>query len=151
MTQSNLMVGRPLADQPVTQGLVRFGVPSDTFVSAAGGQLSLTAVQSNGAPLPGWLRFDPQNMQFEGVVPPGVNGVLEILVRARDANGHEATTVFKIVVQDGQRSAIEIPGEKIFARQEARDPAQAAKPRSGLTSQLRLAMIGGAKDIPAVR
>ena len=52
--------------------------------------------RTDGGPLPSWLRFDATTGMFEGTVPEGAPSVLEIRVTARDNEGREATSIFRI-------------------------------------------------------
>ena len=41
--------------------------------------VTLTAQQVNGAALPGWMSFNPQNGTFEGTPPPGFRGEVTVI------------------------------------------------------------------------
>jgi len=74
-------------------------VPDSTFmVSTPGQQLSLTAEQSNGAPLPAWLSFNSNTRRFEGQPPPNFVGELNLKVTARDGQGGEAEAQFRLQI-----------------------------------------------------
>ena len=122
-----LSVNRGVADLSVASGTAtQFAIPADAFAASdVGAVVTLSAQQSNGQPLPGWIHFDAASGSFEGQPPPGYAGDVTIRVTARDAQGHEAVTTFKVKVGgrtasgDGQRA----------------QPERAA--RAGLAEQLR--------------
>jgi hypothetical protein len=58
--------------------------------------VTLRATLLDGRPLPKWLRFDPQSGKFEGKPPAGTASVLSIMVVARDVDGREASTIFRL-------------------------------------------------------
>ena len=124
-----IVVNRGVSDQSVPSGTVtQFAIPADAFAASnVGAVVTLFVRQSDGRPLPGWLHFNAANGSFEGQPPPGYAGDVSIRVTARDAQGHEAVTTFKVKV--GGRSA---NGEGQRAQ-----PERAA--RAGLAEQLRLA------------
>ncbi|TDR77895.1 DUF4347 domain-containing protein [Paludibacterium purpuratum] len=66
-----------------------FNLPPGTVVTReASSVLSIQVRQSNGQPLPGWLRFDPQTGRFSGTPPTGWNKPLSLDVTVQDRNGH---------------------------------------------------------------
>ena len=126
-SEGGLVVNRGVPDQSVGSGTAsEFSIPADAFAASnVGAVVTLLAQQADGRPLPAWVRFDAASGKFEVQAPPGVEGKLTIRVVARDAQGHEAVTVFKVKVgekssRDGQRAQPERPG------------------RAGLSEQLRL-------------
>ncbi len=52
--------------------------------------------QVNGRPLPGWLRYDPEQQVLTGNPPPGMTGTLKLVVIAKDQFGGEARTELTI-------------------------------------------------------
>jgi len=79
---------------------VNFGLPPSTFTHAdASARVTVEARQSNGQPLPAWLKFDPATGNFSGQPPPGLTQQLAIEVTARDERGRQATTHLDIKVQ----------------------------------------------------
>jgi VCBS repeat-containing protein len=83
-------------------------VPGDAFAhSNPHAVVRLTARLANGQPLPEWLQFDGFSGQFGGTPPEGFAGTLDIHVTARDDQGLEAVTRFKLSVQ---RSAMRTAG-----------------------------------------
>lgn len=93
-----LVLGAGIRDTEVPSGTRVFvGIPPDAFVHTnPDAQITLSARQASGAALPDWLRFDPRAGTFEGTPPPGFKGVLQIRVVARDNQGREVVSVFKI-------------------------------------------------------
>lgn len=68
---------------------------NDTYPNA---ELQYDAHLPGGAPLPGWLMFDPRNLTFTGTPPIGSHGTLEIEIVARDQFGNQAQATFQITV-----------------------------------------------------
>lgn len=122
----SLVVNRPIPDQVLpSSGRVAFSVPADTFAQTNPDALvQLAATQANGQPLPAWLSFNPQTGRFEGTPPPGVRGELAIRLVARDAQGHQAVSVFKVRLGTPARGA---------------QSAQPDAGRPGLSDQIRMA------------
>ncbi|MEJ2459668.1 MAG: tandem-95 repeat protein, partial [Novosphingobium sp.] len=72
-----------LADIHVAEdGTVDFTLSDGTFTDVDGDSLALSAAQSDGSPLPGWLSFD--GSRFTGTPPADFNGSRGITVRAGD-------------------------------------------------------------------
>lgn len=59
-----------------------YTLPDNVFVDADQDSLAITAVLSDGSPLPSWLRFE--NATFSGTPPQDFNGVLAIRLSATD-------------------------------------------------------------------
>ncbi|MGM3159355.1 DUF4347 domain-containing protein [Dickeya undicola] len=102
VNNSNLppVVSVPVADQSVAQnGSFSFTVPAGTFTDPdTGDTLTLSATQSDGSPLPGWLAFNPSTRTFSGT--PGNADVdnLTIRVTATDGSNASVSTTFGLVV-----------------------------------------------------
>ena len=78
---------------------INFTIPSDAFAhSNSDAQITLSAVLTDGRPLPSWLLFDGETGTFKGVPPSGFTGLLVIKVVARDQNGREAEAIFRFNV-----------------------------------------------------
>ena len=122
----SLLANRPIPDQVLPNtGRVAFSVPADAFAQTnPDARVQLTAVQANGQPLPGWLHFNPQTGRFEGTPPPGLRSEVAIRLIARDAQGHEAVSVFKVRIGTPARGALSTPPD-------------AGRP--GLSDQIRMA------------
>ena len=83
-----------------------FAVPDRTFmVSTPGQQLSLTAEQADGTPLPSWLNFNSNTRRFEGQPPPDFVGELKLKVTARDGQGGEAEAQFRFQIGNPETPA----------------------------------------------
>jgi len=115
-----LLVNRGMSDVSVaSDSVIELSVPIDAFAHTnpqARVQLQMTL--ADGRPLPAWVEFDPRSGKLKGTPPPGFSGELAVKLVARDGQGHEAATVFRLVVGKEQ---------------------QAPEGRSGLSEQLRLA------------
>jgi VCBS repeat-containing protein len=76
-------------------------VPGDAFAHTdPAARVYLEARLANGAPLPGWLKFDGLRGVFSGTPPEGVDGTLEVEVVARDTEGREARTKFALEIEE---------------------------------------------------
>jgi hypothetical protein len=127
-----LMVNRGMSDQAVaSSGTTTISVPADAFAhTSPNAVVELSAQQANGRPLPNWVSFDAAHGKFVVKAPPGVSGELTIKVIARDAQGHEAVSTFKIHVN-------------------AKRPGQASLDhggRAGLTEQIHEAAVAHARN-----
>ncbi|MEW9897177.1 Ig-like domain-containing protein [Chitinivorax sp. PXF-14] len=92
-----------------------FSLPAGTvMVLDANSVLSVQARQSNGQPLPAWLKFDPQNGRFSGTPPPGWNRSLSLEVIFSDQGGHRGVTHIQLKAAGEQRSAADT-AEKLAA------------------------------------
>ncbi|WP_226051981.1 putative Ig domain-containing protein [Dickeya chrysanthemi] len=102
VNNSNLppVVSVPVADQAIAQnGGFSFTVPAGTFTDPdTGDTLTLSATQSDGSALPGWLSFNPATRTFSGT--PGSNDVgnLTIRVTATDGSNASVSTTFGLNV-----------------------------------------------------
>jgi hypothetical protein len=100
--QASLQVFRGMGDQfakAATEG--SFGVPADAFVhTQAGIEVTLSAKLADGTDLPRWVRFDARAGKFSFDPPADFRGELRIKLIARDAQGREATTLFRFHVGD---------------------------------------------------
>lgn len=61
--------------------------------------------QSDGRPLPAWLRFDPATGRFSGVPPAGFSGRLSLEVSVQDGQGERRTLMVEFAVQGGRADA----------------------------------------------
>lgn len=117
------MVQHTVPDQVFeSTGAVEIRVPGDTFANlSSDADIQILATQANGKPLPDWIKFDPAAGKFIVQPPPGVSGELVIRLVARDRQGNEAVTTFKIRVGSNRHASFEHSG------------------RPGLSEQVRLA------------
>jgi hypothetical protein len=135
-----IIAARPIGEV-VQIGQVSFGIPADSFaVAKADTQVTLTATQADGQPLPGWLSFNPTTGRFEGTPPAGQAGAIDIKVSAKDAAGAEAVQVFKVVLRGQQGTD---------AGRDPGDIRNAFMGRVGLSDQIRTAK-GGAERFAAL-
>ncbi|WP_040652582.1 DUF4347 domain-containing protein [Pseudogulbenkiania ferrooxidans] len=88
-----------------------FGLPPGTVLTRNPDVvLSISARQSNGQPLPSWIRFDPKTGRFSGTVPAGWNKSVSLEVTVQDQDGHRGVTRIQIKA-DGQ-AAVPAEGEE---------------------------------------
>jgi hypothetical protein len=104
--RSELAVWRGIPDQRVNTGDVAYvSVPWDSFVHThSDARVTLEATLADGSPLPPWMNLDSRTGVFELVPPPQPLIELAIRLTARDAQGREAVTVFRIQVGEGARA-----------------------------------------------
>lgn len=102
-----LAVNVPIPDLALQSGgRFSYQIAADAFTySGTTADLMLSATQSDGAPLPGWIKFDPRTGRFQGTPPLGFEGTLSFTVVARDARGHTVVQTFKVVVSKDGKSA----------------------------------------------
>ncbi|MEY8879126.1 MAG: Ig-like domain-containing protein, partial [Leptothrix sp. (in: b-proteobacteria)] len=120
-----LKLFRGVDDQMIPLGRsVAVQIPADAFVHTVLAEtVTLHATQADGTPLPGWLSFDSKSGKFVGEPPAGLAQDVAIRVTARDSQGREATTMFRLTVKDGSTSS-----RATFTQQLARGEALAFKP-----------------------
>ena len=98
-----LSLNKGVTDQFVEQNSnsAKFTIPYDAFMhSKQDAVIKLQAKQADDAPLPVWVKFDPQSGTFEANPPPNFKGKIELKVIARDDDGREATSIFRLFVGD---------------------------------------------------
>jgi hypothetical protein len=117
----NLVVFRGVTDQFVENNApTRISMPYDAFAhSKPDASIQLAAQQADGRKLPDWVQFDARTGTFVVSAPAGFKGVLQIKVIARDTEGREVSTMFRMHV--GQERDVK------------------PQSRNGLSEQLRLA------------
>ncbi len=71
---------------------IDFTIPAASFVDADGDTLVLSATLADGAELPSWLVFDPNDRSFSGIPPLNFNGSLSIVVSASDGETNVSDT-----------------------------------------------------------
>jgi AAA family ATP:ADP antiporter len=91
-------VGVPLPDMDIPSGeITQLVMNEDSFFDPdEGDALKYLAYLHFDKPLPRWVRFDPLHRRFEFQPPPGESGTIEIRVVARDFDGLEAESSFKV-------------------------------------------------------
>ncbi|MFM2112070.1 MAG: hypothetical protein RLZZ271_730, partial [Pseudomonadota bacterium] len=92
---------------------VRFQLPADAFLhTKENAVVRLNAEQVSGAddtkggPLPSWLNFNATAGIFEGVAPEGAPSEIAIRVTARDEEGREASTIFRLKLTAGEKVSV---------------------------------------------
>jgi hypothetical protein len=97
-----LKLYRGIDDQIVPMNRVLIvQVPADAFVHTVLTEtVTLSATLADGSPLPAWLSFDGRSGKLIGEPPVGQSLDLAIKVSARDSQGREASTMFRIKVSD---------------------------------------------------
>jgi len=97
---ARLSTYRSVADQFVEgKRSVTFTLPYDAFVhTRAEATVVLAATLTDGQALPAWIRFDARTGSFSLNPPPDFSGEMEVKVIARDNEGREAATVFRLFI-----------------------------------------------------
>jgi len=95
-------VANPLIDQTVLEDApLSIQVPANTFADMdAGDTLTYSAAQANGAALPSWLSFNAATRTFSGIPTNGDVATLNLVVKAADSGGLNATSSFALTVQN---------------------------------------------------
>ncbi|POZ59949.1 Ig-like domain-containing protein, partial [Chromobacterium alticapitis] len=89
-----LQVNPDLGVRPLVSGQ-SFSItlpPATIITREATANLSITATQSNGQPLPAWLKFDPTTGKFTGQAPAGWNKPISVDIRVQDKSGHHGNS-----------------------------------------------------------
>jgi len=123
-TGSLLSVFRGMPDQFIEgDGVAYISVPWESFFHTHSDvRVTVHAALADGLPLPAWIQLNSDTGVFQLVPPRGFQGELAIRLQARDNQGREATTLFRLHV-----------GERVQA-----PPATDGTPgRSALSEQLR--------------
>jgi Ca2+-binding RTX toxin-like protein len=95
------LLGAAIVDQVASEGAAfSFTVPGTTFIDPDHDLLALTATLASGAPLPGWLSFNPLTGVLSGTPGYSDAGSLDIRVTATDPFGHAVDDVFALAVDD---------------------------------------------------
>ena len=137
-----LIVNHGMADTQIpTGGRVEISVPADAFAHTdPNATVVLSLRQADGRPLPGWAHFDPLTGKLILNPPPGFEGRLTLRLLARDSQGREAVTTFRLVI--GQRPGLDGRSSLHQQLQDATRanqlPSQLASLASKLSDALRL-------------
>jgi hypothetical protein len=101
-------------DRLIHDGAGVLRIPADAFAHTdPAAVVILEARLADGRPLPEWLSFSPTLGTLTGEPPLGLSGEIEIEVIARDGEGREARTSFKMPVEALRASADPAaPGEQ---------------------------------------
>ncbi len=96
------ILANPIPDQSATEDAgFSFQFASGTFNDVdSGDNLSYTAQQAGGTPLPGWLNFDASTRTFSGTPLNSDVGALNIEVTATDGAGATVTDTFDLTVSN---------------------------------------------------
>ncbi|MEO9453991.1 Ig-like domain-containing protein, partial [Chromobacterium phragmitis] len=110
-----LQVNPDLGVRPLVTGQsFTISLPPATIITReSSASLSIAARQSNGQPLPAWLRFDPASGKFTGQAPAGWNKPISIDIQVQDKSGHHGNS--HIQLNFGQRQAATPPAGKAAA------------------------------------
>ncbi|MES2977700.1 MAG: putative Ig domain-containing protein [Pseudomonadota bacterium] len=101
-TTPRLVVFQTIADQFIERDKpVRFSLPYDAFVHTnADATVTLEATMADGTRLPEWILFDARSGTFTVNVPSNAEDEMQIKVTARDNEGREAFTLFRVSVKE---------------------------------------------------
>ena len=96
------VVDSAIANQTATENVeFSFTIPENTFSDIdTGDNLTYTATQKDGSPLPAWLNFNPATLEFSGTPENDDAGVIEIKVTVTDAGNESASNIFVLGVGD---------------------------------------------------
>nr|WP_168209774.1 Ig-like domain-containing protein [Chromobacterium paludis] len=89
-----LQVNPDLGVRPMVTGQsFSIALPPATIITReSSANLSINARQSNGQPLPSWLKFDPASGRFTGQAPAGWNKPISIDIQVQDKSGHQGSS-----------------------------------------------------------
>ncbi|MBM2885631.1 DUF4347 domain-containing protein [Chromobacterium phragmitis] len=111
-----LQVNPDLGGRPLVSGQ-SFSItlpPSTIITRESTANLSIVARQSDGQPLPSWLKFDPATGKFTGQAPAGWNKPISIDIRVQDKSGHHGNS--HIQLNFGQSRATGAAGGKAIGK-----------------------------------
>ncbi|UTH76148.1 Ig-like domain-containing protein [Chromobacterium sp. IIBBL 290-4] len=99
-----LQVNPDLGVRPLVSGQsFSIALPPATIITREStASLSIVARQSDGQPLPSWLKFDPVTGKFTGQAPAGWNKPISINIQVQDKSGHHGNS--HIQLNFGQRT-----------------------------------------------
>lgn len=94
----------PADNQTISPGAdLNYTLPPVMFIDD--GQFTLSALVSNGDPLPAWLMFDPATGSFSGTPSQADLGGFAVTVTATDLSGQTASDSFGISIEPSGNSA----------------------------------------------
>jgi uncharacterized delta-60 repeat protein len=101
---SKLTVFRGITDQFVEPDRdSRFTLPYDAFMhTRSEATVLLDAKLLDGTKLPEWMQFDSRTGNFRLAPPKGFTGEFQVKITARDNQGHEAVSTFRLFVGDAK-------------------------------------------------
>ncbi|MDR2031997.1 MAG: putative Ig domain-containing protein [Azoarcus sp.] len=82
-----------------------FALPDGIFSDADGHALTYSAVLEDGSPLPAWLSFDAETLEFSGQPGSGDAGQWMLRITATDQEGASASLVFLLDIEGGNDPA----------------------------------------------
>jgi hypothetical protein len=93
-----LVLNRGMSDQAIAgSGTSEIFISADAFAHTdPNATIRLSAQQPDGRPLPSWISFDPVKGKFTVHPPAGMTKDVTVKIVARDSQGHEVATIFKI-------------------------------------------------------
>jgi Putative Ig domain len=104
-----VLLNVPIPDVQLTSAVFSVQIPADAFAYDVSNRITLSVQLADGRPLPAWLHFDSVTGKITGSIPPGYTQELAIKVIARDPQGHQAFSVFKLVTpKAGQGKGISV-------------------------------------------
>ena len=102
----------PSSQEIIVDEVATFSLPTSVFKATdSGAKIKLEATLADDNPLPGWLKFDPDNGRFTGRPPIGSEGVMDIKVTAKDGRGNEASVQFLLRITDSKSLDSIVTGE----------------------------------------
>lgn len=117
----SLSLAHPMIDEFIKPNMqIKLIIPIDTFVHTdPNAIIRLEATMLDGQPLPAWLKFDALKGEFYGIVPNGIEGDIELKVKATDNFGQAVTTKFKIKVKAKNDNIVNFSGREGLSTQMA--------------------------------
>jgi VCBS repeat-containing protein len=106
---ASLKVFNGITDQFIEpQKLTTFSLPADAFVhTREDATVMVMAKLADGRDLPDWIQFDARSGTFQiDATNHATSEEIQIKVTARDSDGREASTIFKISVGVGKTKAL---------------------------------------------
>ena len=79
------------------------------------GSGQITATRESGAPLPGWLTFDPATFSFSGTPPAAWVGAVPVRLDIAAGNGHPAMSIITEAVVDDTFHIVPISASTILS------------------------------------
>jgi hypothetical protein len=132
----NIVVNRPLKEVVLPADSLEMTVPVDTFAHTnPQATVELTIRRADGRPLPSWASFDPRTGKLKLQLAPGTRGELALRLVARDAQGHEAATTFRVVFGHGEEHALDAPSGRVGLNEQLRNAGQLSGLPEGLAAR----------------
>ena len=112
----------PLDDQSLNTGeAFAFRVPDGTFADVEDAALSLSAMSTDGSPLPDWLDFDAVSATFTGTPDYSGDETFDLRVTATDSGGLATSADFRIevgvarttITLDNRSNRLDLSGDEV--------------------------------------